>query len=692
MTWSIALDPLVPTWLVIVFAAVGLALALAAGARRVRGAVIRALAVAAVAVALLNPSLRQEIRTPLSSVVAVVVDQSQSQGIENRTAETEEIRAQVERGLAGLDGIEVRTVVVDRASGAGADGTRLFDAAYDALSDVPPDRVAGALLITDGQVHDAPEEGADPGIAGPVHALITGRPDEIDRRIVLDRVPRFGLVDSIPNVELTVEDQGGGEGSGTARLTVRRDGEEIASRDVPIGRRVSVPVDIAHGGDNIFEFEVGPRDGELSTVNNQAVAIIDGVRDNLRVLLVSGEPHAGERTWRNLLKSDASVDLVHFTILRPPEKQDGTPINELSLIAFPTRELFSEKIDQFDLIVFDRYHRRNVLPSLYFDNIAQYIRNGGAVLVSSGPDYAGLQSIFYTPLADVLPAEPTGQVLEQPFYPHVSALGDKHPVTRDLPGAAGDPPDWSQWFRLIDADPITGDTVMTGPDDKPLLILARQGEGRIALMLSDHVWLWARGFEGGGPYVPLLRRLAHWLMKEPELEEEALRLSATTGQDLMVERQTLGDTAEPVLLTGPDGTEQTVTLEEAEPGLWRAEVPVGDVGIYRATAGDRTAIAHVGPPNPREIADLRSTTDRLAAVAAASGGSVARAVDNGAIELPRLTLRDAGERMSGLGWIGFKRSEASSLEGVQQIPLLSGFLGLAVLLGVIGATWFREGR
>ena len=414
----------------------------------------------------------------------MVVDQSQSQGIENRTAETEEIRAQVERGLSGLDGIEVRTVVVDRASGAGADGTRLFDAAYDALSDVPPDRVAGALLITDGQVHDAPEEGADSGIAGPVHALITGRPDEIDRRIVLDRVPRFGLVDSIPNVELTVEDQGAGEGSGTARLTVRRDGEEIASRDVPIGRRVSVPVDIAHGGDNIFEFEVGPRDGELSTVNNQAVAIIDGVRDNLRVLLVSGEPHAGERTWRNLLKSDASVDLVHFTILRPPEKQDGTPINELSLIAFPTRELFSEKIDQFDLIVFDRYHRRNVLPSLYFDNIAQYIRNGGAVLVSSGPDYAGLQSIFYTPLADVLPAEPTGQVLEQPFYPHVSALGDKHPVTRDLPGAAGDPPDWSQWFRLIDADPITGDTVMTGPDGKPLafeILVQSSEQERIAL-------------------------------------------------------------------------------------------------------------------------------------------------------------------------------------------------------------------
>ncbi|MEW5420613.1 hypothetical protein [Amorphus sp. 3PC139-8] len=690
MNWSIAFDPLLPTWLIIAFAAAGAALVLAAVVRRVRGALVRALAIAALAIALLNPSLRDEIRTPLSSVVAVVVDESQSQTIENRQDETRQIRELVEQELAGLDGVEVRTIVVDRASGAGADGTELFSAAYDALSDVPPDRIGGAIFITDGQVHDAPAEGTPPAIAGPVHALVTGRPDEIDRRIVLERVPRFGLVDSTQMVEMRIEDQGGVTG-GSATLTVRRDGEEIDTRDVAIGETVRVPVEITHGGNNIFEFEVAPRDDELSDVNNQAVAIIDGVRDNLRVLLVSGEPHAGERTWRNLLKSDASVDLVHFTILRPPEKQDGTPINELSLIAFPTRELFSEKIDEFDLIVFDRYHRRNVLPSLYFDNIAQYVRNGGALLVASGPDYANLQSVYYTPLSSVLPAEPSGDILEEPYYPEVSALGEKHPVTRDLPGADGDPPDWSQWFRLIDAAPTAGDTIMTGPGEHPLLQLARQDEGRIALMLSDHVWLWARGYEGGGPYVPLLRRLAHWLMKEPELEEEALRLKPN-GQELLVERQTLGDEVAPVTLTAPGGAEQTVELEQAEPGLWQARVPVDEVGLYRASDGDKSAIAHVGPPNPEEIADLRSTTERMQPAADATNGTVTRAVQDGSIELPRVSLRDGGERMGGLGWIGLKRSEASSLDGVEQIPLFSGFLGLAVLLGLIASTWYREGH
>ena len=287
---------------------------------------------------------------------------------------------------------------------------------------------------------------------------------------------------------------------------------------------------------NIVEIEASPLQGELTAVNNRAVVSIDGVRDKLRVLLVSGEPHAGERTWRNLLKSDASVDLVHFTILRPPEKQDGTPINELSLIAFPTRELFQQKIDEFQLIIFDRYARQGVLPIIYFDNIARYVRKGGAVLVAAGPDYASSTSLWRTPLEVILPAEPSGQVTETPFRAQLSTVGKRHPVTRDLEGAGSDPPRWSRWFRVVDTRKAEGATVMQAADDKPLLVLSREGEGRVALLLSDHIWLWARGYEGGGPHLDLLRRLSHWLMKQPDLEEEALRLSSH-GRELSIERQ-----------------------------------------------------------------------------------------------------------------------------------------------------------
>ena len=385
-------------------------------------------------------------------------------------------------------------------------------------------------------------------------------------------------------------------------------------------------VDIAHGGPNIIEFEAEPLPGELTPVNNRAVVSIEGIRENLRVLLVSGEPHAGERTWRNLLKSDAAVDLVHFTILRPPEKQDGTPINQLSLIAFPTRELFSEKIHQFDLIILDRYQHRGVLPLLYFDNIARYVRDGGALLVAAGPDYAGADSIYDTPLSPVLPSAPTGKVLEQPYYPTVTDLGQRHPVTRDLEGSQSDPPHWGRFFRLIGVDKPQGNVVMDGADKKPLLVLNRVDKGRVALLLSDNTWLWARGYEGGGPHVDLLRRLAHWLMKEPDLEEEALRAKARAGE-LTIERQTMADTTGPVTVRKPSGAVETVNLTAAEPGLWRATIPADEIGLYRLDQGDKHAFANVGPANPKEFADAISTPDKLKPLVEATHGRIARMTD-----------------------------------------------------------------
>ncbi|MBZ0226987.1 MAG: hypothetical protein K8F58_00825, partial [Bauldia sp.] len=461
------------------------------------------------------------------------------------------------------------------------------------------------IMLTDGQVHDVPVNRDALGNAAPLHVLLSGRDGERDRRLVVDTAPRFGIVGEEQTVRYRVLDDGAAPG-GRIRVTVTRDGNPLSTEMVTAGAPEELTVEIAHGGPNILEFEAEPLAGELTEVNNRAVAAIEGIRENLRVLLVSGEPHAGERTWRNLLKSDAAVDLVHFTILRPPEKQDGTPINQLSLIAFPTRELFSEKIDQFDLIVFDRYQHRGVLPILYFDNIARYVRDGGAVLIAAGPDYASDGSLYDTPLSPILPAAPTGKVTEEPFYARTTDVGARHPVTRDLAGSAFDPPHWGRWFRLIDVERPEGDVVMKGVGGKPLLVLGREGKGRVALLLSDHAWLWARGFEGGGPHVDLLRRLGHWLMKEPDLEEEALRAEAS-GTDLTIERQTMGDDNPPVAIRSPSGKVETVTLQAAEPGLWRAAIAAREIGLYRVEQGDEFAFAHVGAANPREFTDARST-------------------------------------------------------------------------------------
>lgn len=691
MAWSLAFDPFVPWWLIVAAAVVALALVGFGATRRIRGTILRGLVFLALLGALADPSLVREQRAPLESVVAVVADRSASQSVETRTDDTSAAVAGLTERLSKLPNIDVR--VVESARETTGDGTQLFADVSRALSDVPPDRIAGVIAVTDGEVHDVPADKGKLGFSAPVHALITGHEDEMDRRVQVVSAPKFGLVDSTQVVRFKVDDQGKAPQGVTVEVVVKRDGEEMVRLDVLPGQEVSIDVQIAHGGQNIFEIETPVIDGELSPVNNRTVAVIEGIRENLRVLLVSGEPHAGERTWRNLLKSDASVDLVHFTILRPPEKQDGTPINELSLIAFPTRELFATKIDEFDLIIFDRYQRRGVLPLIYFDNIARYVADGGAVLIAAGPDPDDGDSVYDTPLAPTLPARPTGETLEVPFKAAVSNLGERHPVTRDLPGAEASPPAWSRWFRLIDAVAERGETVMNGPDEKPLLVLSREGEGRVAMLLSDQVWLWARNFEGGGPHVPLLRRLAHWLMKEPDLEEEALRMQAENG-DLIVERQTLEEAIEPVTVTLPTGENRQLTLDRAENGLFRSRIDDAPLGLYRATDGTLTALAHVGPTDPKEYRSLLSTTEVLQPIADATGGTVQRlkeAADE-AVTIPRIVPGRGGSSFGGPGWLGLDVSDAYEVTGIERTRLLAGFLGLALFLAALGATWWREGH
>ncbi|HEV7880153.1 hypothetical protein [Bradyrhizobium sp.] len=687
MNYGIAFTPLVPSLVLWIALAAIVVIAGLLLLGRSRGAAVRVAALALILLALTNPSFTREEREPLSSVAAVVLDKSPSQGFGERARESEQAREALVNSLKQIKGLEVRVVEAGQADGE-TDGTKLFGALSSALSDVPTDRVAGAFMITDGRVHDVPANAAALGFTAPVHALVTGRKDERDRRIAISAAPRFGIVGQTQTITYRLDDQGvTGE---RARIVVRRDGEVINERTLLSGQTANIDIDIKHAGPNIVEIEASPLENELTLVNNRAVVAIDGVRDKLRVLLVSGEPHAGERTWRNLLKSDASVDLVHFTILRPPEKQDGTPINELSLIAFPTRELFQQKINEFQLIIFDRYARQGVLPIAYFDNIARYVRAGGAVLVSAGPDYASTTSIWRTPLDSVLPAEPVG-VTEKPFYAHLSDAGKRHPVTRGLEGSASEPPRWSRFFRTVETRNTSGPPVMTGADGKPLLLLSRFGEGRVALLLSDHIWLWARGYEGGGPHLDLLRRMSHWLMKQPDLDEEALRLQ-TQGKDLAVLRQTMSDSVTPVTVTSPSGKTRELTLGLSEPGLWRSATPADELGLWQATDGTLKALINVGPINPKEFSEVTSTTDMLKPLAQATGGDARRIVDGSSIDLPRIVPVRASGIFRGDGWMGVKMRDASVVRGVGVLPIFAGLIGLLLLLGAFAATWLREGR
>ena len=679
---AVIFDPLLPFWLMGALALAMLAVLVFAVFRRLTGWPYRGFAVVCVFLALLNPSLKTEERQAKADIVIVVVDRSSSQMLSDRAAQTQAALAHVTQQLADRPGTEMRLVEVEDAAGPG--GSEVMSALAQALSETARDRIAGAIVISDGQIHDT--EFA-PKLPAPLHLLLTGQPRDWDRRLVVKNAPGFAILGEPITLTLLVEDQGAAPQAAFADLILSVDGGPEQRYQIPVNREVEVDVSLGHGGINILQFSTPDMSGELTDRNNAAVVQINALRDRLRVLLVSGVPHPGERTWRNLLKSDSNVDLVHFTILRPPEKRDGVPVTELSLIAFPTRELFLEKIGEFDLIVFDRYKRRGLLPTEYFESIANYVRQGGAVLVAAGPDYAGANSLYRSPLGAILPGRPTSRVFEEPIMPKVTEFGLKHPVSESLERFTPDT-GWGRWLRQIEVETTSGQVLMTGRGESPLLIVDRVGEGRVALLASDHAWLWDRGYEGGGPQAELLRRVAHWSMKEPDLEEEAL-LAQPMESGLLVTRRSLTEgPLAPLEITKPNGKQLTIALQPVAPGRYEAEIVSEDLGLYRLGSGDLEIVAALGPAAPREFVQTIATDRVMAPILAKTNGG-ALALSEG---LPKFRNIRNGRPSHGRGWIGLVSREAYVVQGVEIGQFLPAwvyliFAGLGLLAG-----WLREGR
>ncbi|QYZ68225.1 glutamine amidotransferase [Neotabrizicola shimadae] len=684
MSQSLVFDPLV-AW-PLIWALTGLAVVLVAVAlwRGLPGWALRGVALALVIAALAGPVLQEEEQAPLSDIVILVVDESASQKLGDRPDQTARAVARIEAEVAALPDTELRVVTV----GDGPDnaGTLAMTALAEAMAAEPRARLAGAILVTDGQVHDM---ALTPDLPAPLHVLLTGRSSDWDRRLTIKDAPAFAILGEEVRLKLRVDDEGAvppGFGQ-EAEVEIAVDDAPPQTYLVPVGSDLDVPVMLQHGGMNVLRFSVAPADGEITDRNNSAIVQINGVRDRLRVLLVSGEPHAGERVWRNLLKSDASVDLVHFTILRPPEKQDGIPVDELSLIAFPTRELFVEKIKEFDLIIFDRYRMRGILPMSYLQNVADYVKEGGTVLVASGPEFGAVDSLWRSPLAEVLPVEPTARVIEEGFRPAVTDLGHRHPVTEGLEDLAPEG-GWGRWFRMVEVNPLEGEVLMTGPDERPLLVVNRVGEGRVAVLASDHAWLWGRGYEGGGPQLELLRRLAHWMLKEPELEEEALTATAN-GQVLTITRRTIEEEPPgPVTVTGPDGAIVSLDMAAETPGRYSVDWQAPQIGLYRLEQGDLTRVVAVGPAAPKEFEQALASPDLVAPAVEARRGGVLSIEDG----LPDVRQVGEGRAAAGRGWIGVTPRGAALTEDLSVAPLLPAWVWLVLAALFAVAAWLVEGR
>ncbi|HVY16774.1 MAG TPA: hypothetical protein VHB27_16240 [Rhodopila sp.] len=687
---ALRFDPLLPVWLLVAIGVLAALIVIAGVARKARGTVLRLAAFTVLVLWLCGPRLVQETRQGLNDIGLLVVDQTASMQVGDRAALADAARRSIEAQAAKFPGLELRTVTVPEQ---GDDGTRLFAEVDKALADIPRARFAGTIAITDGQIHDVP---AKPPGGAPLNLLLAAKGEETDRRLRVIEAPTYGIVGKSVTLRMIVEDLGATGHTGPATLTIRRDGQPFRQESVPVGVEQQVEIPITRAGPTVIEMAVNALPGEVSQINNRAVVEINGVRDRLRVLLISGEPHQGERTWRRLLKADPSVDLVHFTILRPPEKDDRTPLNELALIAFPVRELFVDKIGEFDLIILDRFQNRGLLPLPYIANIAEHVRDGGALLMSVGPEFAGATSLAATPLGSILPGAParTDAVVDQAFRPVISDLGQRHPVTEGLPDAnpPGNPsaaPTWGSWYQRIQPGPVNGEVLMRAPDGSPLLVLNRVGKGRVALLLSDQIWLWSRGHQGGGPQAELLRRIAHWLMKEPDLEENALTAHVADGVLKIESRSTDPSPPLDVQVTDPDGKTETVKLRPDSPGRAIATRPAPTPGVWQVTQGGRSAYAAAGAANPREIADLRATATLAGKLARASAGGVHWLDGPGTPELRRT---EEGHAASGGSWIGLERRHDHIVTGVAALDLLPSWISLPLMLCLILAAWQRESR
>jgi hypothetical protein len=680
MTESVIFSPLLPLPVIGLAALVVVLFTAIALMRGLSGWALRGLGALLVVGALVQPMYQSEDRTPLKDIVVLLIDQSASQTLLDRARITENRTAEIEAALAARPNTQVHRIEVN--DGPDDTGSLLMTALSEQLSKLPSERIAGIILLSDGLLHDlelAPE------LPAPLHLMLSGKKSDWDRRVTVKNAPAFAILDEEITLTLRIEDSGAAPATPViVPLIISVDGGPPQSYQVPLNQDLSLPITLPHAGRNIIQFETPKVAGELTDRNNSALVQINGVRDRLRVLLVSGQPHAGGRIWRNLLKSDSAVDLVHFTILRSPNKQDGVPVDELSLIPFPTRELFMEKIHDFDLIIFDRYKRRGILPALYLDNVVDYVRNGGAVLVAAGPDFASANSLYRSPLSNILPAEPTARVITKPLRPKLTAVGQKHPVTANL---SSDKTEWGRWLRQIEVTQKSGHILMSGADERPLLILDRQGEGRVALLASDHAWLWHRGFEGGGPQRELLRRLAHWMMKEPDLEEETLTARAY-GDGLKIIRQSLQDNIAPVTVTSPSGNKSLLNLKQTAPGRFEADLQTDELGLYRLIGNGQSSVVGLGPTAPQEFEHTIATAELLKPLITSTGGGVIRMT----AALPGLRDVRPGRKAAGRGWIGLTPRKAFETRDITQLALLPPWLVLLLIAGLITAGWLREGR
>lgn len=524
--------------------------------------------------AVLNPQRIIKTQTILPINIGIITDYSQSMLASKRTNGTRNFENNLISKLKEYSNLNIITENIPSVS-QNSD----FALAIDRVLKKSPEAQIGAVfIITDGLNQSA----KNLKWQFPIYQMLVGEENETDYYVKLISRPKPTKIGENANIEFIVVNDKIKNGK---IKTIIHIGQEIMQIDAKLNEITKLEIKVQNRKIIPIAIEAISDEAEVSKANNAIITQIEPAQDSLRVLLVTGEPYEGARAWRNLLKSDPAIDLVHFTLLRGPTKIDTAYESELALIPFPTEELFINKLNEFDLVIFDRFENLIGLRPIYMENIKQYVKNGGAFLASLGPRDTLGQGIMNTSIKDILPIEGIPNPIDEEFTPQITQTGKIHPITSTLNGQ------WGKWDRFFKTK--AKGIVLLSNNENPILVIDKYEKGRVAVILSDKSWFWQRGYDGGGPFRELIGRTAYWLMGDEKLADTVLKLSSKNNS-IFLEYDYISNPQD-IFISG-QGFSAQINNNDIQNHIAR-EFTGLDFGLYKAQTQDISAFAINGDHN-----------------------------------------------------------------------------------------------
>ncbi|HUB09636.1 MAG TPA: glutamine amidotransferase [Myxococcales bacterium] len=665
---------------------------------------LRAVSALALAALLLEPGIRLLQTMRVKSRLLVLLDSSRSMGFPAESPQGNDVpptRGQAAarwfadhrgdfRDLEGRFRVEYYTFGADTASadlqrlataatptGARTDILGALQSAFEGSGASAGRKVAAALVVSDGTDNVGLAAGVGPHekaalerLGAPVSTVLVGEGGLRDLSIAAVKVDDFAFVRNSVTAEVQVASQGfSGE---SVPVTLTREGRVVGTQQITLeAGRHRYPVTFKFVPDQtgrfVYTVSVPVQPGEAVADNNKRAFVLKVIRDRVRVLLVAGRPSWDVRFLRGLLHQDPNVDLVSFFILRDATDETQASTSELSLIPFPTEEIFRQQIDTFDLVILQNfawrpYFRQGPDVSPYFPDIRRYVLGGGALLMIGGDNSFGEGHYDETELGDVLPVTSVGLPPPlDPFTVRLTEEGKRHPVMSLVEGGEANARLWASLpalpgLNLVRAKPgarvlLEHPLLSAGGQNAPVLVVADEGRGRSMALTTDSSWYWSLPAEGRGlsnrSYERFWNNAIRWLVRDPDLTQisvEAERHTVEPGQPAafvvkarqadygpaagaevslkLLDSETGKQVAQARGVAGTDGSAR-LELANLPPGAYRAVAGATLGGSDLGSGEDVVAVRQSGI----ETDDPLPRPELLQQIAKITGGSYA--------ELPR---------------------------------------------------------